>query len=473
MRDDSAERYQRILDEGLPDCVRETSVPEISEMAVQALWYDQTLPEPELCSLEGHRIEVISPGFWNRQAGPDFLGAQLRFNGELHSGDVEVHLTAGGWRAHGHHVDPRYDGVILHVLLERGGGAPAVTSNGRRIPTLVLSQSRTMAGLAAFGEPEPCRNMDVGRCAALLPAQGSGPLISALKLAAEWRMLAKAKAFGMRMERVGANQAYYEAIMAACGYSAFKYQFQAVARHLPYERAVQLAQQDPLLLECALLQVGGLLPVQLETPGRVPHFERLCTLRKEHLAGLRPLPLAWPRGAMRPANAPERRLAGMARLLSRTAADGLHDALMRIWSEPVKPLDRRRAFEALFPRATGFWANHYTWAGKSVERPAAPIGMGRIHSIIGNVLVPAAWAESRALRDRELEERVAVFFEALPKEAGNHIVERMVPRLWGRHETPPRLNFQLQQGMLQFYHDWCEPNPSCRHCSMLRYLEQK
>jgi len=473
-----AETYLSLLDRKERDQAGEAGQPAISEHAVQCLWYDQAFGARALRTLEGQRIEVVSPGFWNQHAGPDFLSAQIAFNGELHGGDVEIHLAASGWKAHGHHLDPRYDKVILHVVLD-GSGAPGdvLTSEGFAIPTLVVGEhvdEPAVAELAMYGDaPGEVRPMDHGACSALLPEQGEGPLLDALRLAAEWRMLNKARAIRLRLERAGPDQALYEMLMYAAGVSAFKHHFQAIARHLPYERAVQLMHQEPLLLETALLHLAGLLPDSLpEGTSAVPHFARLRALRRDHLGGMRSLPLVWKRVGIRPANNPERRLAGMARLLARTAARGLHASVMERWRADLTPIERRREFEALFPRAMGFWAEHYTWTGQRVAKPVAPIGAGRIRSIVGNVFIPLALAEARRHRDRALEETVLDFFARLPKENDNHVVERMIPRLWGPDRHPKRLTFQMQQGLLQMHHDWCEPNPSCRNCTMHRYLKR-
>jgi hypothetical protein len=73
-------------------------------------------------------------------AGPDFRSARLRVGGgDEISGDVEVHLYAEDWMAHGHARDPAYDGVVLHVVLfppkTRRGTS---TSSGRDVPVLAL-----------------------------------------------------------------------------------------------------------------------------------------------------------------------------------------------------------------------------------------------------------------------------------------------------------------------------------------------
>lgn len=464
-----SDRYARLRS----NCAHEE--PErVTEHLVQCAWYDQNFAsDQELTTLEGHRINVISPGWWNAQEGPDFRGAQIEFNGVLHAGDVEIHLEHNGWKAHGHHIDTRYDKTVLHVLLQppREGTEPVVTSEGRAVPTLVLAPLLPEDFAELAGDTTPDGERAWGKCSALIPDQGPEPVKKFLQLAGEWRMLNKARALRRRMETVGPDQAIYEAIFYACGFSRFKQHFQAIARHLPYERARQLAQEDPMLLEAALLHLAGLLPANLPNDDdTVPHFARIRALRHDHLEGLRSLPLDWSRLGVRPVNYPERRLAGAARLVGRTAQHGLAETLERIWREDGKPLARRRSFEALFPRAVGFWAGRCTWTGKSLARPAAPIGPGRVRSIIGNVIIPASLAQARQARDRSREECIFEFFGTLPKEPDNHVVDRMVPRVL-RDSKTIRINFQIQQGLLQMHQDWCEPNPSCRNCSMFDYLD--
>ena len=404
-------------------CANETLSPaQIGEEVVQALWYDRLLDAAPLETEQGHRIAIESPGFWNRQAGPDFRGAQIHFNGSLCTGDVEIHLDWAGWRAHGHHLDERYNNVILHVVLNADGPRPPVeTAQGREIPTLVAQRflRGDMAEVARLLAEEHYEESPAqpGRCAELAQPDAGDALERFLDIAGEWRMLNKARALRERMDRSGEDQALYEALMYACGFSAFKHHFQALARALPYDRARQLAHRDPMLLEAALFQLGGLLPDALpEGTTAVPHFARLRALRRDHLTTLRRLPLAWPRNNIRPNNYPERRLAGATRLIARTADTGLANTLEMIWATPMTPKKRREAFQELFPTPLGFWAEHCTWTGKKLNHPIALLGQGRIHSIIGNVFIPFAAALARRDRDRTREETIHEFFATLPKE---------------------------------------------------------
>ncbi len=304
-----SETYQEISEAcAYPPAAREEAEP-IPEAALQRVWQAQLFTTTLLNTVEGQRLEVLSPGWWNKQAGPDFQGAQLRFNGQLLNGDVEVHLEGAAWRAHGHHADSRYNGVILHVVLNHGPSTPpAVTLRGRKVATLHLTPILAADAFSRAAEPwtgdysrETLANP--GRCAAIWAARGAAGLTRFLDLAGEWRMLNKARRFQERAEQVGAEQALHEEFIAACGYSQFKRQFREAARALPYERARQLALQDPLLLEAALMQISGLLP---DPPPSDPPaaLQRLLKLRETALSDLRALPLEWRPQGVRPNNRP-------------------------------------------------------------------------------------------------------------------------------------------------------------------------
>ena len=460
-----------------PDVRERPGCTGFSEGALQRAWLEQRFDGESLRTDTGRSVRVLSPGWWNRSEGPDFLGAQLEIDGRPRTGDIEIHLAHGAWKQHGHHLDPRYDEVLAEVVLSvEAPRDPPRTSAGRRIPCLLLAPS-LLDSEVLHGEEVPAdiRGPEVlqpGACAE--HAQESGPeaILDFLAFAGEWRLRNKAAEIQQRMERAGPDQAIYESLLAACGYASYSGDFTTLAKQLPYERLRQLALRDSLLAEAALLQVSGLLPSSL-APGLEPppHLRRLWALRDGELPGLGRLPLVWKRASVRPANYPERRLAGAARFLARTARDGLHATLQRIWRVPGGPLERRRAFERLFPRPLGFWATHYSWAGRELTRALAPLGAGRIRAIIGNVFVSSALADARLRRDLEAEREVFVFFTSLPKEPANRLHRVMTPRLFGAISA--RLDFRAQQGLLQVHADWCLPNPSCRDCPVTAFLKRE
>lgn len=449
-------------------CVEEGYIP--SEDELQQLWFEKRFPEIQH-TVEGHHLRIISPGWWNKGSGPDFLNAQVEFNGQLCTGDVEVHVHLNDWFSHKHHLDSEYDNVILHVVgqLPAMGLRVATTKAGRSVATLVVTEE-----LQPYSRPDKDQiARRCGRCGSELAGSNPDVLYRFIELAGEWRMLEKARRMQERMLHVGGEQTVYESFMAACGYSSFKTNFEAIARSLPYPRVRQLAQHDPLVLEAAFLKLADLIPEPWPFGTPPPdHYSHITQLVREQLPGLKSLDLQWPRHASRPANNPERRLAGAARFLTRTAEKGLEESLNRVWRCKTTPLARRHKLEEFFGGAMGFWAERYTWNGASLKARSAPLGEGRIRSIIGNVFIPAALAYARSGKSEVLMEHNAYeLFLILPGEPKNHIYRRMTE--WLSLEGPKPQEFRLQQGLKQLYDDWCAHNPSCRQCSLLAYLQTR
>jgi len=90
-------------------------------------WISQATHRPELITTEGQRLIVLDPGRINDGPGPDIGSCHLLLDDLELSGDVEMHLEAKSWFAHGHQGDPAYDQVILHVVTFSGGGPDLAT----------------------------------------------------------------------------------------------------------------------------------------------------------------------------------------------------------------------------------------------------------------------------------------------------------------------------------------------------------
>ncbi|OQB96172.1 MAG: hypothetical protein BWX86_00904 [Verrucomicrobia bacterium ADurb.Bin122] len=109
------------------------------EVLLQQIWRRGEFQQTAIRTTEGKALDVLHPGRWNRLGGPDFRSARLRLDGVELVGDVELHLHAEDWAAHGHEGDPAYDAVVLHVVLFPPKSATVTRRHdGRAIPVLVL-----------------------------------------------------------------------------------------------------------------------------------------------------------------------------------------------------------------------------------------------------------------------------------------------------------------------------------------------
>lgn len=224
-------------------------------------------PHGPLRLADGRPLRVIFPGVPGGGSGPDFQGAILDAGGDVLRGDVELHLLASGWRAHGHHTDPAYAGVCLHVVADNDTGAASTLHASRRaVPILVLP----CLAEPAFPPPftPPC---------AIAAAQGLDPG-PALERLARRRLRGKAARAALLVESAGAAQALYALALEQLGGSANREPFAAIARRLPLaalrERAAGSEAPFPLALAAELkgaarglvLRRAGLRP--MAEPGK-------------------------------------------------------------------------------------------------------------------------------------------------------------------------------------------------------------
>jgi hypothetical protein len=164
-----------------------------TERLLQAIWLHQRLRRDTLKASDGKNIRVIHPGFASLEGGPDFCDAFLQIGGDApRSGDVEIDLHPGGWRAHGHDRNKNFQNVLLHVVWDEAKpveNAPAVLSlkNVLDAPLAELSLSLENESLRTL--PEALR----GKCCAPLRELDEIQLTELFREAAQVRFENKAQ----------------------------------------------------------------------------------------------------------------------------------------------------------------------------------------------------------------------------------------------------------------------------------------
>jgi hypothetical protein len=140
--------------------VRDAQLARLREADLIAQWRGGAWLGWQLRADDGARYTLVFQGRPGGPAGPDFRDAVLvNERGERIIGDIELHLSPAGWRAHGHSADPRYNGLALHVTLTSGRHADATVgalANGRRAPLVVLSAQDAPALPSAPPPSWPC-----------------------------------------------------------------------------------------------------------------------------------------------------------------------------------------------------------------------------------------------------------------------------------------------------------------------------
>lgn len=420
-----------------------------TEHDLQRLWFEHLLPS-RLDLPEGRRVDIIQTGWWNREGGPDFRDAAVRLDGGpvLH-GDIELHLDARDWTAHGHHRDPSYNRVILHVALR--GEAPVRLASGTLVPTAALSPAMKEEPAALLTSLPPESSTPAawpGRCSPHLSTWPEDRVRRLLADAGRHRLGLKARRLMSHARRDGETQALWEALAEALGYKGNRTPLRLLARRCPWSA---LRDADALTREARLMGVAGFLPATEITTWADDNRSHAASLWRRWWPhrdepGARPLPRSlWAPGTARPANHPQRRVAALARLVPRVP--DLLSALAE-WTGPA------------LPRVTArhpFFERHATLRSRPAPRPIALIGAEREQAIAVNVLVP--WLTGLGhLHALDLPAH-------LPPGPASSATRLVLQRLFGPDRAfRPRSQLE-EQGLLHVLHGFCARDASdCTQC---------
>ena len=90
----------------------------MTERLLQFIWQFQYFNKNNLHTIDGECLEIILPGQYNHNQGPDFFNGRIRIGDTILVGNIELHLIEADWHRHEHQHDPNYNNIILHVLWE-------------------------------------------------------------------------------------------------------------------------------------------------------------------------------------------------------------------------------------------------------------------------------------------------------------------------------------------------------------------
>lgn len=492
--------------------------PHIHERFLQRIWDRQFLHTTTLHTVDGRPVVVEHAGVLNTDAGPDVRRARIRIGGTVYSGDVEIHRTMGEWWLHRHHQDPAYNGVILHVVLERPRPEErTATLSGRDLPLLVLGDFlsdpiRILWEKAVLEDREG--RWGAIRCARVNREVPLDIILPWLEHLARERLEVKMRRFEERLrdlairrrlmareaprewgeppdedspdripapeaelrtsdlvERALWDQVLYEGMMEGLGYSKNRRPFIRMSQHLTLE-VLWPTSGDAVLTEAWLFGVAGLLPLHgtLMSDDAAAYvdflraaWEPLSTrYRSERLTAS-----DWVLSPTRPANAPALRLVAARDLIRKILHLDLFRSLMLALSAEAEPSATRAVLHRLLePEPGPFWERRVSFT-RTVRTPISPLGPSRRDEIIVNTVLPLALLYARLFRRPSTRNGVMRLLAWYPPNSPNTLTTRMERQFVRRRFRIP--NAQTQQALVQLYKYYCE-DERCNECSIGRYL---
>jgi len=436
--------------------------PPLSEALLARLWAGQRFPASALVTTEGVRLRVLHPGLAGRGAGPDFRDAIISAPGRLLRGDVELHRRSSDFRVHGHHRDPRYDRLILHVVFaDDATEATCVRAGGKRVPVVSLAswlERRTRELQGWLASPSLWREPCYDALARLGPERVRG----ALATLGDRRFAEREALLHATLDAAAPGESLYHALLSALSYGADRSRIEELADVLPWPAlstalaAVPLSERL-LTAEALLLGAAGLLATPCDPDeAALSHL----WLRSAAALGL-PQHSAPPLArSFRPANHPARRLAGLAALIVRherllAGEDALREAL----SAPAAQLAASWSVPA-----SGYWREHTAPGMPSQRPPGALIGRGRAIELLVNAVLPWSVALAEQRGESELAAAAHEAFARLPS-PGRYGRLAFLETNVGADGTSWRLDARLQQGLLALYKTECTQG-GCGRCPL-------
>ena len=120
------------------------------EIVLHYIWEHCLWTGYDQYTTDGKKVEILSVGEHNRDAGPDYSHARIRIDGHEWVGNIEIHVCASDWTKHHHHLDKAYDNIILHVV--RTADKPIYNSKGELVPQCELNYPSDKDYLSALFE---------------------------------------------------------------------------------------------------------------------------------------------------------------------------------------------------------------------------------------------------------------------------------------------------------------------------------
>jgi len=192
-------------------------------------------------------VEIIYPGEFNINEGPDFQNAKLIIQGKEVVGDMEFHINSLDWLKHRHHQDEKYNRVVLHIVLFHNSKLRIENKKGERVKTLILDRDKyNIENLPiSIDENNIYANLP---CFYLLQREINKPKISLiLKNAGKKNLLIKIKRnfcyYNQYIEQYNDtesvfNQILYLSLLRAFGYEKNKLIFEKFGKDLEYTNCI-------------------------------------------------------------------------------------------------------------------------------------------------------------------------------------------------------------------------------------------
>lgn len=443
----------------------------MTERLLQFIWQFQYFNKNELASVADENVQVIFPGQYNTNQGPDFTDAKIKIDNTVWAGTVELHIKTSDWEKHDHQNDSNYNNVILHVVWEDDGGRNSVPSKTKQssvdpdgsrnsVPAKGTEQSSVVRATAPVLELKERvskillqRYEELMNSSSFIPCEKSIHTVRDItwkswkeRLLAE-RLLRKANIVETYLQQNNFHweETFWWLLARNFGMKVNADAFESVARSIPINILSKQKQQIHQL-ESLLMGQAGLLEDKFEEDYPQLLQKEYQFQKSKH--GIKPVPVPLLFLRMRPGNFPTVRLAQLAMLV--------HEAA-HLFSK-IKEADSVKDLKQWFDiTANDYWHYHYRFDESSAFKKKK-LGDTMIDNIIINTVVPVLFAYGNYHSEQKYKDKALQWLEETAGES-NSITK-------GFHKIGiENKNAYDSQGLIELKTQYCE-RKMCLDCSV-------
>ena len=391
------------------------------EIVLHYIWEHCLWAGFEQQTTDGRKVEIISVGEHNRDAGPDYSHARVKIDGHEWVGNIEIHVCSSDWLRHHHHVDKAYDNVILHVV--RTADKPIYNARGELVPQCELQYPSNKDYLSALFDSAQKMDSAMSRIGCAEQLVRDPELISKgwRKSLLRKRLECKRTSIERLLEITKGSweHALYISLARNFGFHTNSLPFEQLAINTPLSY-LQKHRNNLFQLTALLIGQAGLI----DEPTMQKEYDFLRTK-----FNLTPLDSSiWKHARMRPQNSPELRIRQFAQLLY------LSESLL----SKILDTDNLKELEGLF----------------TVDK----MGKSSIDILLINTVLPYKYAYALYKNNAMKAESVMALMEHIPAE-NNTIIRQW--KVLGQQIN----NAADTQALLHLYQNYCQHH-ECINCEV-------
>jgi hypothetical protein len=372
----------------------------VTERLLQFIWQFQYFNRSELATTSGETVQIIHPGHYNTNQGPDFSNAKIKIGYAIWAGSVELHIRTSDWSKHDHGRDENYRNVILHVVWDHDANVVnniPVLQLKEKVSKLLLHQYESLMNTARF---IPCENC-------IHSVAGITWMSWKDRLLAE-RMLRKSKAVEKYLQQSNHHweETFWWLLARNFGMQINADAFEAMARSIPLNILAKHKNQIHQLEALLLGQIGLLAENFEEDYPKLLKKEYQFYNSKYKLSAIN-VNVFFLR--MRPGNFPTVRLAQLAMLVHESA---------HLFSKIKEASSVKEVKKWFAVTANDYWHYHYRFDEPSSFKKKR-LGSAMIANVLINTIAPMLFAYGNCHGEEKYRQKALKWLEEILPETNS------------------------------------------------------